>query len=887
MPVPPTSVPRSADAPDSPSAAEHWDEHAKMPEGYVGENTPSKGKRQKTSAVWNDVKRLIEQHPLDKKGDTPWFTHICCVKIEPGEDGQERFCNQLIKCYKTKANANTGAQSWLTTKPGNHLTECHPVDSSAGAAGVQRTVVKNDDAMDVSIAYGMPDGDGGDTNPISKMKLSKRERSLTGQAQWYVYSSMRVSKQEFEGVFFQAMLKETGDGDKTAILTQANLKTFVRAEWGAFLLFLKLIFKMKYGEALGNPFAQALHDGGTLVNKKKFQALAVQLIAPKWKKNLVITIGLIKSLHNKDADVAALWRKCMLERTGHTYDAVVARMRSDRAAKGVAGSLDMDEEEVCEMHDTDKLGRSAIGALVRTRMKVAVNPFPEGAELVQRAHKLGTYFGYSTRAHDLSAVGKAVGNCPDLKIQVDYNTTRIAAVHGLLYSELRLNRALKAYELKYTPKWEFKAQARTTHATRDARRAHNTRDTRRATRDARRATLDARRAMRDARCARPRHARARDTHAPESRTRVTRTHTQDWHTAAEFEAVLNATKITSTLAQIEKHFMAAYTRLIKELAMTKLRAAALDVISLEKVTSSPKLEREKVAVADLSQHGQTARMRATLEGERRWCGNKGETLTGASIMMGRHEKLAMLLDKRTLGCNHVCSDVRQEAVEIFNEEYVKFYKQAVVFEAQQLAEIRARETEATTAAPAGAAAVPESSMASGNKFTGTTWSDDEEDNESEPEMEVDHDAAALSEARRVFKCWKKHKVDWRELYPHLKANKAEGASLDLVEDLMRLDVGKLYNEVTRTDLGRKLFGFIPLMASSSSGQLGALSAESYCERVLSCANNVLVTGNTLLSDEEVEMLVVLRMNREFMQFMRENYAAEIKEAFGRTVVRDS
>ena len=72
-------------------------------------------------------------------------------------------------------------------------------------------------------------------------------------------------------------------------------------------------------------------------------------------------------------------------------------MRSDRAAKGVAGELDMQEEEVCEMHDTEKLGQSATGGLVRTRKKVAVNPFPEGVDLVQRAHKLGAYFGYSTQ----------------------------------------------------------------------------------------------------------------------------------------------------------------------------------------------------------------------------------------------------------------------------------------------------------------------------------------------------------------------------------------------------------------------------------------------------------------------------------------------------------
>ena len=56
----------------------------------------------------------------------------------------------------------------------------------------------------------------------------------------------------------------------------------------------------------------------------------------------------------------------------------------------------------------------------------------------------------------------------------------------------------------------------------------------------------------------------------------------------------------------------------------------------------------------------------------------------------------------------------------------------------------------------------------------------------------------------------------------------------------------------RTDEGRRLYGYIPLMASSSAGQLGALKEESFCERVLSCANNVLTEGNTLLNDAELD-----------------------------------
>ena len=74
------------------------------------------------------------------------------------------------------------------------------------------------------------------------------------------------------------------------------------------------------------------------------------------------------------------------------------------------------------------------------------------------------------------------------------------------------------------------------------------------------------------------------------------------------------------------------------------------------------------------------------------------------------------------------------------------------------------------------------------------------------------------------------------------------------------------------------------MATASHGQIGALNAESFCERTLRCAGHVLTEGNTLLADEELEMLVILRMNRNFMQFMRENYNELTTDHFQRTVV---
>ena len=131
--------------------------------------------------------------------------------------------------------------------------------------------------------------------------------------------------------------------------------------------------------------------------------------------------------------------------------------------------------------------------------------------------------------------------------------------------------------------------------------------------------------------------------------------------------------------------------------------------------------------------------------------------------------------------------------------------------------------------------------------------------------------------------WRKLTIDWCEYYPSLKGEE----QLDTLSHLMPLDIGTL-SQIMVSDPERRLFGigYIPLMASCSHGQLGALNAESFCERVLSCANDVLTTGNTLLSDDEIEMLVVLRMNRDFMQHMRETYNHLTADHFGCTVVSE-
>ena len=73
----------------------------------------------------------------------------------------------------------------------------------------------------------------------------------------------------------------------------------------------------------------------------------------------------------------------------------------------------------------------------------------------------------------------------------------------------------------------------------------------------------------------------------------------------------------------------------------------------------------------------------------------------------------------------------------------------------------------------------------------------------------------------------------------------------------------VYEKVGQT-APQRLPSNIPYMASCCYAEIGALNAESFCERVLSAGNLVVHEGNTLLPKDEVEMLTVLRINRGWM-----------------------
>ena len=681
--------------------------------------------------------------------------------------------------------------------------------------------------------------------------LTRAHRHSCAQAQWYVYAKMHISKQSFNDNYFKQMLMA---GGTKKLLEMQQLKKWVRAEFSVFLLYLKMLLNLKMDEAQGNAFAQFLHDGGTLESHQKYQAFAIQFIAAQWFGNLTVCFGLVACADGHDLVISKLAVSTFEARVGLKFGDVFGSVISDRAAKGVGNHLDVDEVEVCLMHDGDKVGASAIGLLTRSKNSRIVNPFRKGEVMVENARKMSSSL---TMSHNYEAfwefANDTVKEVPRIVIKVDHNGTRIAATHILLLSILRLNRGLKVWHA--SKKVELQLQWTSSE--------------------------------------------------------------EGWQAMAEAEAVLNVSRITTTLAQYEGRYTGAYACLIKGTTMNALRAPTMAVVELEKVReqSAAKLPRTMKSVREFGPVGAEVRRRAQLEAERRFCGNKTEIVEmNAEIIMSDRELLASVLDLRTLGCLHMSEAQRKQAKALFMTAYVGYTCNARNFEEERRAAWEAKaEAEAAAARAemgkkAGKASAEEPKekkpkIASGAKFGGSAWSsDDEEDEPSDgvkaqmqhvpddevPGMPNGVEAPSVKEfakieAKKVWKNWTKllEVIDWSEQFKDAELPEEP----DIVFDLMELDMGIFYNKIIKSDANRKIYGYIPAMASCCHAEIGALNAESFCERVLSAANLVVNEGNTLLSSDEVEMLGVLRINRTFMEKMRASkYAEEAAQQFNMTLV---
>jgi hypothetical protein len=137
--------------------------------------------------------------------------------------------------------------------------------------------------------------------------------------------------------------------------------------------------------AHGCPFAQLIHDGGTLANGEKSQALALLTIDPEWDGSRILCIDFEHSTQNTATEVAKLVTTsiaaiCATDSNTTekemTYSNVLKSSIQDGATTKVTEELGI-PRVTCAMHQLDKVPRYATGTKVRTKGGVSQCEFPE------------------------------------------------------------------------------------------------------------------------------------------------------------------------------------------------------------------------------------------------------------------------------------------------------------------------------------------------------------------------------------------------------------------------------------------------------------------------------------------------------------------------------
>jgi hypothetical protein len=250
---------------------------------------------------------------------------------------------------------------------------------------------------------------------------------------------------------------------------------------------------------------------------------------------------------------------------------------------------------------------------------------------------------------------------------------------------------------------------------------------------------------------------------------------------AEFESVLAVTKVTGCIAQFEQHFTGAYPALVKLTAMHNLRKPTLMVANLGDIGKSPRLPRIEVATESaFSPEGKECLERAKLEGERRFCGNTSEVLTGAPIVLSDRDLKAALLDLRTRACSHLSEGDKAKAIKLYITSYIAFGRRATAYEQAKVVAEAARAAAEEPVEDEGKGKERDSKQRKLNAETGCEVGSTEAmvgllgaDTDEEDEVaEVDDEAAIVErltlEAKAVLRRWLKLEIDWAMEFPLLQ-----------------------------------------------------------------------------------------------------------------------
>ena len=421
---------------------------------FVSESGARKGegaREKSTSKVWDVVFRLDEPYFTENSlemGGKNVETHVCRALLVDAKTGEATgaFCNARLLLSRQKVEGKGDKLGpFITTKAINHCSQKHEsTEAAANFAAMAKTLAYK--RQNMLLAGGGQAG--ASSSPLlmqgklERMVLNPGQKALCAQVHFFIYCRQSISKSTLLDPTFRALMRcNDKPGEPTPVLSFKMIEQWVAAEFEIFLRFLRHAMALKHEQAKGNPFAQGQHDAGTLKNHKKVQVQAVQWVDPSFGRNQVVAFALSslaaieddseqtdeehdcegRSLASPppmlipahtDANVAKDYTLNFEKATGLKLKNSVATAIQDGGACGVASrlALRLREREICNMHAASKIGAAALGFLVRTRLKKAIDPFPAGKQLCARVLGVAKAFSWSKQRDGLARTAATLAN---------------------------------------------------------------------------------------------------------------------------------------------------------------------------------------------------------------------------------------------------------------------------------------------------------------------------------------------------------------------------------------------------------------------------------------------------------------------------------------------
>ena len=784
-----------------------------------------------SSQYWTWIQLLEDNDPRrlrlgTTKRNRNNHTHFCT------------FCDATICCRWTAPNQGRGG-SYKSQDASRHIEKC----DDALENNVVTALLKKKEAKEESVqkrelvkAEGLKE-----VEAINLMQASKKIKvdltqttfktlasptdvAIGAVARWIMYSPscppMSVLN-EPEYIDILTAYKNLGDPErkiKTPTMNRAQYIRHVNTEDAWVKKCIAEMIVKKHIKCKGNPFMQYIHDATTLDNSQKYLAIGAQFVPDDWSRNIVVALAFVPTKSTTGDACKILIENAFKACTSLEFDKVCGSGVQDKAALKTAQLLGL-EKESCDMHDGDKIGKSAIGELVRSRNRIPVNPFNEGKDLVKKFQDQAKHF-HSTPANQMKLDNLLDRNkdLPNAKIQRDLNETRISARWNLLCSSLRMKKPMRLYEVEhgiaFLSEQDWKAG------------------------------LDFEAVLN---C---------------SRKLCTLSQCENYFVAS-FGAVV----------RMDCH---------RTLTSEKIMVADLDNWQKDK-PRPPRVEKnvaDMTALGKISRLRAIIECERQFFGSTQ---NLPLEPGISKLKITRREQAVQFLDPRTcmnatIGYSKEDWTLFITALEDF---YVQFFKQCKMFD-RTAANGGTQSNIEQVQLPAGDYLAEPTRRKQLYCLSDSEDEDQESDGTMSStgvpltgravviaQEDLD-EANAKEEFKKVHKAWAKYfnpvyagHLNWKALYPKLPGD-ARPDLEDHMETYMKLDMKPLMLHLERVNKEkRNIFGYLPLMCKSSPVQLGTLNAQSHAERMNSSGNLMVTKHRLRLSDDIVNKMVCIKINKPF------------------------